>query len=238
MNCLIIDDDNLSRKLLEKFVEKTEFIQKYYSFSGAIEAINFLRKGSSNIDLVFLDIEMPEMNGVEFMQSLGDHPVQIIVVSSKEKYALEAIEYDVTDYLLKPVTYVRFLKAAEKALSKHREEMLPAVNSKSDFFIRSNSNLVRLRYQDVVWVEAMENYVVVNTFDERFTIHNTIKAVADQLPLDKFFRIHRSFIVNKSCIEVIKINTIEVKTSEGLQSLPIGKSYRDMLLKEINMLSK
>jgi DNA-binding LytR/AlgR family response regulator len=123
-------------------------------------------------------------------------------------------------------------------MAKHREEMLPVVNSKSDFFIRNNSNLVRLRYDDVVWVEAMENYVVVNTFDERFTIHNTIKAVVDQLPSDKFFRIHRSFIVNKNYIEVIKLNTIDVKTSEGMQSLPLGKSYRDILLREINMLSK
>ena len=114
MNCLIIDDDKLSRTLLEKFVERTDYIDQYYSFPGAIEAINFIRNEENEIDLIFLDIEMPDMNGVEFMQSLGDHPVQIIVVSSKEKYALDAIEYNVTDYLLKPVTYFRFLKATDR----------------------------------------------------------------------------------------------------------------------------
>jgi DNA-binding LytR/AlgR family response regulator len=238
MNCVIIDDDRLSRKLLEKFVEKTDFLDQYYSFDGAIEAINFLRKGEHDVDVVFLDIEMPEMNGVEFMQSLGDHPVQIIVVSSKEKYALDAIEYDVTDYLLKPVTYVRFLKATEKALAKLREEMMPASNSKDDFFIRNNATLIRLRYEEVVWIEALENYIVVHTYDDKYTIHFTMKAVMDQMPMDKFFRVHRSFIVNKSRIETIKTNTIEVKTSEGRQSLPIGKSYRELLLKEINLLSK
>lgn len=238
MNCLIIDDDKLSRKLLEKFVEKTELLDQYYSFPGAIEAINFIRKGEEKVDLIFLDIEMPDMNGVEFMQSLGDHPVQIIVVSSKEKYALDAIEYDVTDYLLKPVTYVRFLKATEKALSRLREEMLPASNSKNDFFIRNNSNLKRLHYDDVIWIEALENYIVVYTYDEKYTIHFTMKAVMDQLPAELFFRIHRSFIVNRSKIELIKTNSIEVKTKEGKQSLPIGKSYRDQLLKEINLLSK
>ena len=238
MNCLIIDDDKMSRKLLEKFVEKTDLLDQYYSFPGAIEAMNFIRKDEEKIDLIFLDIEMPDMNGVEFMQSLGKHPIQIIVVSSKEKYALDAIEYDVTDYLLKPVTYVRFLKAVEKAMTKLREEMLPASNSKDDFFIRNNASLKRLRYEDVVWVEAMENYIVVNTFDEKYTIHFTIKAISNQLPPDLFFRIHRSFIVNRSKIETIKANEIEVKTSEGIQLLPIGKVYRDMLLKDINLLSK
>jgi DNA-binding LytR/AlgR family response regulator len=238
MNCLIIDDDKLSRKLLEKFVEKTDLLDQYYSFSNAIDAINFIRKDEEKIDLIFLDIEMPDMNGVEFMQSLGDHPIQIIVVSSKEKYALDAIEYDVTDYLLKPVTYVRFLKATEKALSKLREEMLPASNSKDDFFIRNNSSLKRLRYDDVIWIEALENYIVVNTFDEKYTIHYTMKGIIDQLPADKFFRIHRSYIVNRGKIEMIKTNTIEVLTVEGLESLPIGKSYRDILMKDINLLSK
>lgn len=238
MNCLIIDDDKLSRKLLEKFVEKTELLDQFYSFPGAIEAINFIRKDEEDIDLIFLDIEMPDMNGVEFMQSLGDHPVQIIVVSSKEKYALDAIEYDVTDYLLKPVTYVRFLKATEKALSKLRDEMIPASNSKDDFFIRNNASLKRLRYDDVIWIEALENYIVVYTYAEKYTIHFTMKAIMDQLPTEKFFRIHRSYIVNRSKIEMIKTNVIEVQTKEGKQSLPIGKSYRDMLLRDINLLSK
>ncbi|MGF7141109.1 LytR/AlgR family response regulator transcription factor [Roseimarinus sediminis] len=238
MNCLIIDDDKLSRKLLEKFVEKTDLLDQYFSFPGAIEAMNFIRKDEEKIDLIFLDIEMPDMNGVEFMQSLGDHPIQIIVVSSKEKYALDAIEYDVTDYLLKPVTYVRFLKATEKAVNKLREEMLPASNSKEDFFIRNNASLKRLRYEDVVWIEALENYIVVYTNDERYTIHFTMKAIMDQLPSDKFFRIHRSYIVNRSKIELIKTNSIEVKTKEGKQSLPIGKSYRELLLRDINLLSK
>lgn len=238
MNCLIIDDDKLSRKLLEKFVEKTELLDQYYSFPGAIEAINFIRKDEEKIDVIFLDIEMPDMNGVEFMQSLGDHPIQIIVVSSKEKYALDAIEYDVTDYLLKPVSYVRFLKATEKALNKLRDEMLPASNSKDDFFIRNNATLKRLRYDEVIWIEALENYIVVYTFYDKYTIHFTMKAVMDQLPSDKFFRVHRSFIVNRSKIELIKTNNIEVMTKDGKQELPIGKSYREMLLKDINLLSK
>jgi DNA-binding LytR/AlgR family response regulator len=238
MNCVIIDDDTLSRKLLEKFVEKTDFLENYTSFPGAIEAINYLRNDENEVDLVFLDIEMPEMNGVEFMQALGKHPVQIIVVSSKEKYALDAIEYDVTDYLLKPVTYVRFLKAAEKAYARMKQEMMPVSNSKEDFFIRSNASLIRLKYDDVIWIESLENYILVNTFDEKYTIHFTMKAISDQFRPPQFFRIHRSVIVNREKIEAIKTNSIEVRTNEGVISLPVGKSYRDMLLSEINILSR
>ena len=116
--------------------------------------------------------------------------------------------------------------------------MLPASNSKEDFFIRSNASLKRLRYDDLIWIEALENYIVVYTYEEKYTIHFTMKAIMDQLPLEKFFRIHRSFIVNRKKIDMIKTNEIEVETIEGKQSLPIGKSYREMLLKEINLLSK
>lgn len=238
MNCIIIDDDTLSRKLLEKFVEKTDFLKDFISFSNAIDAINYLRAGQAKADLVFLDIEMPEMNGVEFMQSLGDISVQIIVVSSKEKYAIDAIEYEVTDYLLKPITYARFLKATEKAYGKKKQDFMPTPSSLTDFFIRSNGILYKIAYEDVIWVESMENYIVINTFDEKYVVHITMKTLYEQLPLNTFVKIHRSIVVNKKRIESIKSLSVEVKTSKGMVSLTLSKSYRDILLNEINILSK
>ena len=238
MNCIIVDDDKLSRTLLEKFVEKSELFNKHFSFTNAIDAINFLKKDEEEIDLVLLDIEMPEMNGVEFMQATDGRPLQIVVVSSKDKYALDAIEYDVTDYLLKPITYARFLKAAEKVVAKAGKEMVQSVTHNHDFFIRNNSTLIRLNYEDIIWIEALENYIVLYTNDEKYTIHFTMKAIMDQLPGNIFFRIHRSYIVNKNKIDLIRTNTIEVKTLAGKQTLPIGKSYRELLLNEINLLSK
>ncbi len=240
MKSLIIDDDKLSRTLIEKFVQRTDYLKEYTSFENAIDAINYLKRDDVSIDLIFLDIEMPEMNGVEFMRLLGKRDIQIIVVSAKEKYAIDAIEFDVTDYLLKPVTYARFMKSVEKAYDKFFEPIsIPdGDNSGSDFFIRNNASLIRLSFNDVIWVEAMENYIVVNTYDEKYTIHFTMKAVTERLPSDMFFRIHRSYIVNRKQINIIKTNTVEVNTGEGIKALPIGKSYRDQLLNDINLFSK
>ncbi|HPI70099.1 MAG TPA: response regulator, partial [Tenuifilaceae bacterium] len=114
MKCIVIDDDDISRRVIEDFITRTSFLTLEHSFAGAIEAVNFLKSGNK-VNLIFLDIEMPEMTGIDFLNSL-DQPPQVIIVSSKEKYALKAFEYHVTDYLLKPVNYARFFKAANKAL--------------------------------------------------------------------------------------------------------------------------
>lgn len=235
MNCIIIDDDDLSRRVIEEFVKRTEYLNFTQSFSSPVEAINYLKQGNE-VDLIFLDIEMPEMSGIEFLTTLA-RPPQIIIVSSKEKYALEAFEYSVTDYLLKPVTYARFFKAVNKAFdifanTKHD------IDAEKEIFIKKNSSLVRLKYNDILWVEALENYVVINATTDKFTIHFTMKAIESQLPASRFKRVHRSFIVNISRIASIEDNSIIIKLAEGKKVIPIGKSYRDKLLKEINLMNK
>ena len=235
MNCIIIDDDKLSCRVIEEFVTKTENLQLLQTFSNAVDAINYLRN-NIEIDLIFLDIEMPEMSGIDFMDSLTNSAPQIIIISAKDKYALSAYEYDVTDYLLKPVQYSRFYKAINKALSRYSKGKL---DSKGDeIFIKHNSSLVRLKYNDVLWVEALENYVIVNTFHDKFTIHFTMKAIEQKLPANKFTRVHRSFIVNTSSINVIEDNAILIRTHDGTKSIPIGKSYKDNLMNDINLIIK
>jgi len=236
MECIIIDDDRLSRKILEEFIGKTEGLHLVRSFSDAVEAINFIRASELNIHLIFLDIEMPEMNGIEFLNSLKSQP-QIIIFSSKEKYALSAFEYDVTDYLLKPVAYSRFIKAVDRATARFERNKVNSIG-KEEIFIKKNSTLIRLKYDDILWVEALENYVIINTYREKFTIHFTMKAIEQKLPVNKFTRIHRSFIVNTSCIEVIEDNSVLVKTNDGIRSIPIGKSYKEKLMKDINLIAK
>ncbi|MCL3778976.1 response regulator transcription factor [Prolixibacteraceae bacterium JC049] len=238
MNCLIIDDDKLSRSLIEKCIKKTSFIRTYKSFSSAVDAINHIQKSDEIIDLIFLDIEMPEMTGVEFLKVLQDQTPQIIFVSGKEDYALEAFELDVTDYLLKPINLTRFYKAVEKAWKKNRSAKIEITDDYDEFFIKKNNNLVRVRYSDIIWVEALENYITINTFNEKYTIHHTLKAIVDKLPPGKFFRIHRSYVVNASKINMISSNSVEVETDEGKMALPLGKSFRDKLLNGINVLSK
>jgi len=235
MNCILIDDDKLSRKVIEEFIKKTEGVSLKASFSDGVEAINYL-KNEEDIHLIFLDIEMPEMNGIEFLNSLKNPP-QIIIVSGKGKYAIDAFEYNVTDYLLKPLNYPRFYKAIDKATARFEQNKLHLVG-KEEIFIKKNSTLVRLKYEDILWVEALENYVIFNTFKEKYTIHFTMKAIEQKLPSNKFTRVHRSYIVNTSSIDVIEDNAIIIKTDDGSKSIPIGKSYKEKLMKDINLIIK
>jgi len=235
MNSIIIDDDKLSRRIIEEFIKKSEGLELKQSFADPIEAMNFLKR-EEDIHLIFLDIEMPEMNGIELLNLLKT-PVQIIIVSSKDKYALNAFEYDVTDYLLKPVSYARFLKAVDKAVSRFEKNKLNLIG-KEEIFIKKNSSLVRLKYDDILWIEALENYVIFNTYKEKFTIHFTMKAIEQKLPGHKFTRVHRSFIVNTGNIDVIEDNNVIISTEDGLKSIPIGKSYKERLMKDINVIIK
>ncbi len=229
MKCIIIEDDELSRKVLEEYIRKTDQLDLVASFHNAIDAINHLGH-DTKIDLVFLDIELPHMSGVEFLESLQLTP-QVIITSSKEQYAVKAFDFNVTDYLLKPIRYPRFYKAVDKAF---KMEKLYEVNRIDDeIFIKKNSTLIKLAYDDILWIEALENYVVLNTENDKYTIHFTMKAMEKTLPKYKFLRIHRSYIVNLRKVTAIKEKNLILNFSNKTQELPIGKSYRDRLLKEI-----
>ena len=162
---------------------------------------------------------------------------QVIIFSSKGKYAVDSYDYDVTDYLLKPVDYKRFLKAVDK-VQKRMEEEHKGELGQNEIFIKKNSTLVRLKYEEILWIEALENYVIFNTFKDKYTIHFTMKAIEQKLPSKKFTRVHRSYIVNTGSIEVIEDNSVIIKTEESTKSIPIGKSYKEKLMKDINLIIK
>lgn len=235
MNCIVIDDDKMSRIVVEEFIAKTEGLNLAGSYTNAIDAINTIQSNAS-VDLIFLDIEMPEMTGIDFLYSLKT-PIQVIIISSREKYALDAFNYDVTDYLLKPVTYSRFFKAIDKAVNRFNLDRL-SNQGKEEIFIKQGSSLVRIKFDDILWIEALENYVILNTSSEKLTIHFTMKAIEKKLPSLKFTRIHRSFIVNTGKISVIKDNSIEIKVKGDSINIPIGKSYKDQLMRDINLMVK
>jgi DNA-binding LytR/AlgR family response regulator len=178
---------------------------------------------------------MPEMTGIDFLNTITNPP-QIIIVSSRDKYALEAFEYSVTDYILKPINYARFFKAANKALESSTKNIQDA--DEKEIFIKKSNSLVKIKYSDILWVEALENYVVINTRGDKFTIHFTMKAIENQLPNSLFKRVHRSFIVNIREIFSIEDNSVVIKLPEGKKIIPIGKSYKDKLLSEINLMNK
>lgn len=237
MNCIIIDDDQLSRKVIEEFVKKSESLDLIASYDNAMDAIQAFN-GPDSIDLIFLDIEMPEMSGLDFLNTL-DNPPQIIIISGKEKYAIEAFEYDVTDYLLKPVSLPRFIKSVNKAQKRFNNAAQISGETNDEIFIKKkNSTLVRLNYNDIIYIEALENYVIVATYEHRYTIHFTMKAIANKLPENKFKRVHRSYIINVNRVDMIEDNTVIMGEKTGTKVIPIGKSYRDGLMDDLNLISK
>ncbi|MGD9976951.1 MAG: LytR/AlgR family response regulator transcription factor [Bacteroidales bacterium] len=236
MNCILIDDDEMSRRVVEEYASKVDFLQLTHSFTSAVEALNTLKNSPSEVNLIFLDIEMPEMTGMDFLEISPNHP-RVIIISSKEKYALKAFEHSVTDYLLKPITFPRFFKAVSRVYEQFNHQRSPLDDDK-EIFIKKNNSLIRVRYNDILWIEALENYIVINTVTDRFTIHLTMKSIESQLPTVRFKRVHRSFIVNLGRIESIEDNAIAIRANDGKKVIPIGKSYRDKLLSEINLINK
>jgi len=235
MNCIIVDDDKLSSKIIEGYVSKFTSLNMIGSFNDAVTARNILTE-RHDIDLIILDIEMPEMNGFDFIGSL-DSPPNIIVVSSAEEYALRAFDFNVVDYLLKPVTYGRFCKAIDKTLRYFSRKELNTTGDE-EIFIKKGSSLVKLKLREIIYIEALENYVTLNTNDDKFTIHFTMKAIENQLPSGVFIRVHRSFIINKSTIQAIKENSLDLIIGGTLKNIPVGKSFRDSLLNDINVMAR
>lgn len=228
LSCLIVDDDPLSRRIIEQFAAKTDFLEAVASCPDAITAAEALRNNS--IDLIFLDIEMPEMTGLELIKTLKDKP-QVILITSKEKYALEAYEYDVTDYLLKPPAYPRFLKAAEKALDYHREITEP--EAVRDFlFVKEDARLVKIVLTDIEYIEAQGDYITIKTTETKHTVYSTMKNVVAKLPEDTFTRVHRSFIVRLDKVTDVADSNLLI----GKKIIPIGASHKAELMKRLNIL--
>lgn len=234
MNC-IIGADNVSCKLLVEFVGKSSSLNLVGTFTDSVSVRNQLSK-RHDIDLLFLDIEILEMDCFDFISNL-DYQPNIIIVSSGDQNALKAFDFNVVDYLLKPVTYSRFCKAVDKAIRYYSHKEV-SNNGDNEIFIKKGSSLVKLKLKDIIYIEALENHVTLNTNDERFNIHFTMKAIENQLPSGIFIRVHRSFIVNKSIIQTIKENSLDLIVGHELKNIPLGKSFRDLLLNDISIMSR
>jgi DNA-binding LytR/AlgR family response regulator len=234
MNCIIVAD-KANCILLEEFVGKSSSLNLIETFSDSTSARSQLSK-QQDIDLIFLDLETLKMDSFDFITSLECRP-NIIMVSSGDQDALKAFDLNVVDYLLKPVTYSRFCKAIDKAVRYYSCKEI-SNSSDNEIFIKKGMALAKLKIKDIIYVEALENYVTLNTNDERYTIHFTMKGIQNQLPPGVFIRIHRSFIVNKSMIQAINENNIDLIVGDTFKNLPLGKSFRDSLLNNINLMAR
>jgi DNA-binding LytR/AlgR family response regulator len=234
MNCIIFGD-KISSKLLEEFVGKTTSLNLIGTFNDSVSVKDQLSK-RQDIDLIFLDLEVLKTDIFDFISSLSYQP-NIIMVSSSEQNALKAFDFNAVDYLIKPVTYSRFCNAVNKA-NKFYSRKEVRNRADNEIFIKKGSVLVKLKLKDIVYIEALENYVTLNTSEGKFTIHFTMKSIENQLPSKIFFRVHRSFIVNKSMIKTIKENSLELIIGNEVKNIPISSSFRDPLLNSINMIAK
>lgn len=230
MNCLIVDDDEIARKVVEQCVSRTDFLTLSGSCASIPEALTLIRK--QKIDLIFLDVEMPEMSGMDFLRTFKEIP-QIILITGKKEYAAEAFDYDVTDFLLKPIDYARFLKAAMRAQNIQDNLKTQQDGEEEALFIKKEgTRFLRLPMNEIIWVEALADYVQINTKDGRHTILSTMKSIESRLPQRDFARIHRSYIVRLDKIQEIEENSVNV----GGKSLPVSRSHKEDLFKRLNML--
>jgi len=232
MSCVIVEDDPVAQKVLEVLVQKTAYLDLKRSFDDPVGASAYLQH--ERVDLMFLDIEMPGINGLQLIGLLDYKPL-VIIVSGKEEYALKAFEHSVCDYLLKPLdNYPRFLKAVMKAC-----EQVEARNGRAKtpakvgpLFVKVDSLLHSIDLNSILWVEAYGDYVKINTDQKMLMVLSTLKAIESKLPENRFVRVHRSYIVNVRRVDNIDPNNLQIRD----KIIPISANHRDGLLNKINLL--
>jgi DNA-binding LytR/AlgR family response regulator len=231
MKCLIVDDNKMARMALKQLTTQVQSLDLVAECSNAMEAYNYLN--SIPIDLIFLDIEMPGMTGIELIKKLGTKRPLIIFTTAKTDYAVEAFELNVVDYLVKPINQARLLQALEKAnetIESNKEEV--KVEEQSFVFVKDNGILKRISIDDILFLEAMGDYVKVHTSQKFHVVHATLKSIEEKLPSTKFVRVHRSYIVAINKIDFIQEGTITI----GKTTIPVADTHKSNLNKRLNLL--
>jgi DNA-binding LytR/AlgR family response regulator len=227
ISCAIIEDDNISRTMIEGLAEKTNLLSVVGSFASGQESMQWLNK--NQVDLLFLDIEMPGMSGIELLKVLVHKPA-VIVISSKPEYAIDAFDFSVADYLLKPVKdYSRFLQAVNKVAARLSK---PDADTDDHLFVKIDSLLHKLKTDDILWIEAFGDYIKIQTKEKLYTAYATLKKMEERLPTEKFIRVHRSFIINLEKISNIDTSNLMIDK----KVIPISENHKAQLLKKIKIL--
>lgn len=240
MNCIIIDDEEMARAIIAQFINKHTDLVISSEFSNAIQAIKYLNQ--NQVDLIFLDIHMPDFTGFDFIQTIKNPP-KVILVTSDKNFAIEAFEYEcIVDYLVKPITKERFEKAIQKAESSQigypssnvlaKETKTIAEDNANEFYINIDRRLIKIEFNLVTIVEAKGDYIHIKTEGKNYIVHSTLKKIEDKLPQDLFLKVHRSFIINTKKIIDIEDNSVLI----GKDVIPVSRSNRPELMKRLNLL--
>jgi len=225
IKCIVTDDEPFARKGLQGYIEQIDFLELKGVCENAIELNSLLKKAPA--DLLFLDIEMPYVTGIDFLKNITDAP-KVIFTTAYEKYALQGFELEVLDYLLKPISFDRFLRAANKAFDYFRGQQTPAAGE-DYIFVKADSKLEKIHFADILFVEALENYVAIYTREKKIITHLTLKMIQEKLPSGAFIQPHKSYVV-----AIGKINSIEGNILHVLQhQVPISKYQKDEIMEKI-----
>ena len=239
MNCIIIDDEALARSIIRNHCDKTADVEVVAQFENAISAIKYLNQ--NEVDLIFLDIHMPDFTGFDFIQTLKNSP-RIVLTSSDRNFAIEAFEYEcIVDYLVKPVALPRFLKAMQKAqqfvastepIQDTSVQSQPQQETENDLYINIDRRLIKLNFDSILIIEAKGDYILIKTEGKNYTVHSTLKKIEEKLPESKFLKIHRSYVINYHKIIDIEDNSVLI----AKDVIPISRSNRPILMKRLNLL--
>jgi DNA-binding LytR/AlgR family response regulator len=228
LNCIIIDDEPIARKLLQEYIEETDFLALTATAENPLKAAGLIN--SLAIDLIFLDINMPKMNGMDFLRSSPILPM-VIMTTAYGQYALDGFEMAVVDYLVKPFSLERFLNATQKALELKTLRSKPAAEKTGPhyFYVKCDGKIERVNYADLLYVEAMANYITLYTVKGKLVVYLTIKGILESLPKDKFIQVHKSHIVNTDKINAIEGNMLHI----GDQKISIGMNFQETVMNRL-----
>lgn len=237
LNCLIIDDEELARNLIEQYLLRLPHVQLVAKCANPLEAIAVLQDQA--VDLLFLDIQMPELTGIEFLKSLSHKPA-VIFTTAHRQYALDGYDLDVVDFLLKPFRFERFVQAVNKA-SKSVQKVTPVMPTpevaEGDhktlpddvLLVHANHRIYRIPIADLLYIESMREYVAYHTADTRIVAIGTLRTIAEQLPAGQFLRIHKSYIVAKDKVKALEGNRVLINDTK----IPVGGSYKQVMMREL-----
>lgn len=222
INCITIEDEPLALKKIKEFIMQVDYLNLLEGFNNAIDAIGFLKKNI--VDLIFLDIRMKKLSGIQFLESLQNKP-KVIITSAYDEYALKGYELDVADYLLKPFTFERFLKSVDKVYNQLNE--LESNTTNDYVFLKTEYRIEKVLIKDILYIQGMKDYLQIHTIDRKIMTLQTFKNLLNILPTIDFQRVHNSYIVAISKIENIERNRIRI----GKQLIPVSDSYKDKFYK-------
>lgn len=228
LNCLIIDDEPLARKGLKEYVGDVDFLNLAGEYESPLKAVEKLNE--ETIHLLFLDIQMPKINGIDFFKTL-QHAPPVIFTTAYPQYALDGFDVNALDYLVKPISFDRFLKAVMKAKEFYEVRQQNSSNETAGeyFFIKADNRLVKIAFADILYTEALQNYVTIHTVEKKYITYLTFKSIEEYLPVDKFIKTHKSYIVAAAKVDSIEGNDIRI----GNTHIPISRNEKDAVMEKL-----